>query len=139
MARRAATGCGSTTAHARAPVNPDVLRWAIDESGLSVSEVASRIQRPLAEVSAWLIGQQQPTPAQLRQVAKQVRRPSAIFYLAEPPAGAGLPANLRNAPGLGDRELGLREIRTIRWMLRVQGTLSWLTEDRGGSLIEIPS
>ena len=123
----------------RAPINPDVLRWAIDESGLSVSEVASRIKRPLAEVSAWLTGQQQPTPAQLRHVAEQVRRPSAMFYLAEPPAGAGLPANLRNAPGLGDRELGLREIRTIRWMLRVQGTLSWLAQDRGANPIEIPS
>ena len=122
----------------RAPINPAVLLWAIAESGLNVGEVASRIQRPLAEVNAWLTGEHQPTQAQLRHIAEQLRRPSAMFYLAEPPVGAGLPANLRNAPGLGDRGLSLREIRTIRWMLRVQGTLSWLAEDSGSDLIQIP-
>ena len=116
-------------AQVRTPINKNVLRWAIAESGLDLPAVAHRVRRPLDEVEGWVEGTGQPTRAQLRRLSEELRRPSAFFYLAEPPAEAGLPANLRSAPGLGSKELTLREVRSIRWMLRLQRTLAWLAKD----------
>lgn len=61
-----------------------------------------------------------------------MKRPSAIFFLPEPPRNVGIPAQLRSEPA-GGRALGPGELREIRATRRLQGLLSaWFrSSDRG--------
>lgn len=122
----------------RAPVNPEVVKWAAEDSGMTSIELAARLKRPLDEFQGWLTGESKPTQAQLRNFAEIVRRPSAIFYLAAPPRAASVPPNLRAAPGLGEHKLRPDEIRRIRWFVRLQQTLSWLVEEDGNGPVTLP-
>lgn len=123
----------------RVPVNPEVVKWAAEDSGMTSSELAARLKRPLDEFQGWQTGESQPTQAQLRNFAEIVRRPSAIFYLSTPPQAAGMPPSLRSAPGLGDHNLRPDEIRKIRWFVRLQRTLSWLAEEDDLAQVTLPT
>jgi len=63
------------------PITPDVLRWAIDESGLPVEEVSAKVG---TDVREWLNGGRRPTLGQLRTAATLLRRPLATFFLPRP-------------------------------------------------------
>lgn len=67
-------------------INPDVLRWARERSGLSVSDVARKFGKSPAAISDWETGETSPTYVQLEKLAYQVyKRPIAIFFFPEPP------------------------------------------------------
>ncbi|MDE2821932.1 MAG: ImmA/IrrE family metallo-endopeptidase [Chloroflexota bacterium] len=67
-------------------INPDVLRWARERSGLSVSDVARKFSKSPSAISAWETGETSPTYVQLEKLAYQVyKRPVAIFFFPEPP------------------------------------------------------
>ena len=131
-------------ARIKTPVEPEMVRWAIAESGYDVNERARLVDRSPEDIKAWMHGADQPTLPQLRRLAKQLSRPTALFYLAEPPRSASVATNLRKAPGLRDRRLSPREIKTIRWVSRIQKVLSWLRAEEFGdaalcSLPAVPS
>ena len=105
----------------KAPVTPTVVEWAVGESGYALSELARKLGHPKARLEAWIEGSDQPTQAQLRNFAREVRRPSALFYLPEPPETTGLPPSLRSAPGLRNRKLSPAEIAVIRRLTRCNG------------------
>lgn len=109
-----------------APINPSVLLWAIDEAGESIPGLADRLKVPTERVESWVAGDARPSVSQLRRLAKILKRPSALFYLAEPPARAALPTRLRHAPG--GRDLTPTEIGEIRWARRLQEAASWLID-----------
>ena len=113
-------------------VTPAVLEWAVGESGFELAELAQKLGHPKERLESWIEGSDQPTQAQLRNFAKQVRRPSALFYLSAPPEATSLPPSLRNAPGLHNRKLSVAEIRVVRWLTRVQQILSWLRLEQLG-------
>lgn len=117
----------------KAPVTPAVMEWAVGESGYKLAVLAQKLRYSQERLESWIKGSDQPTPAQLRAFAKEVRRPSALFYLPAPPQDMSIPTSLRNAPGLRDRELSPSEIRVIRWLKRVQAVLSWLSRERHGN------
>ena len=60
----------------RAPVNPEVVKWAAEDSGMTSIELAARLKRPLDEFQGWLTGESQPTQAQLRNFCRDC--PSSI-------------------------------------------------------------
>lgn len=66
----------------RVPVNPNLLRWARERAGYSVSSLAVRFPK----VAAWEKGEVQPTIKQLEAFAKATRTPVGFLFLAEPPA-----------------------------------------------------
>lgn len=67
-------------------INPDVLRWARERSGLSVADVARKFSKSPATISGWEAGETSPTYVQLEKLAYQVyKRPVAIFFFPEPP------------------------------------------------------
>ena len=59
-------------------INPEVLRWAISESGLTAMELSARIG---ADVEAWLTRKSKPSVSELRAVANALKRPFATFFL----------------------------------------------------------
>jgi Zn-dependent peptidase ImmA (M78 family) len=59
-------------------VNPKLLRWAIDRSGLPLEEFQPT-------VSAWLAGEKKPTYNQLESFARRAMVPFGYLFLEQPP------------------------------------------------------
>ncbi len=112
-----------------APVTPEVVKWAIDESGMSVEELAARLRVASTVVAAWANGQDKPTKGQLTQLAEKLKRPRAMFFLPGAPSGRSLPDGLRAAAGVRDRpSLGFRERLWIRRAQRLQSLVASFVE-----------
>lgn len=69
----------------RAQINHEILVWAREQAGLSIDSAASKLRVPVDRIIAWESGDLSPTIRQLRLIGKAYRRPSAFFYLSEPP------------------------------------------------------
>lgn len=117
------------------PITGSVLRWAIDESGLSNSEFAEKVRTEPDNVQAWISGQAQPTKTQFNKIVSTLKRPSAAFFLPEPPQHLNLPPPLRRSVGARSRPLDAQELREIRWARRLQQLVAHL---RANDTIDVP-
>ncbi len=114
------------------PVTPEVVAWAIDESGLSVEKIADKLNVEPAAVSAWATGPEQPTRGQLTKFAETLKRPRAMFFLPEAPTEDSLSPGLRRPagePATAQRELTFDERLQVRRARYLQEFLSTLVED----------
>lgn len=111
------------------PISASVLVWAREEAGLTEADLADRTKLPVEDIEAWEAGSALPTKGQFSKLVKELRRPSAVFFLSEPPVAAGMPTSLRSAPALAGRKLGPGEVRQIRWARRLQELMSWILRD----------
>ena len=120
-----------------APVTPEVVKWAIDESGWSVGELAERLKVEPSAVSAWANGSSKPSKGQLTKLAEKLKRPRAMFFLPEAPLSSSLPDGLRTAAGVrDDPALSFDERLLVRRARRLQKLLAGLAgqgpTDAGG-------
>ena len=120
------------------PMTPSVLRWAIDESGFSDPEFAEKIKVEPDVLADFLAGRAQPTKTQFRHVVDAVRRPSAVFFLPEVPSEATLRPPFRRAIGDSPRRLRPKELREVRWALRLQRLVAHIRELDGAMPPEFP-
>jgi len=71
------------------PINPSVFRWARETAGMSLDDVARKLDRKsitTKTVAAWERGEGSPTYAQLEELAYLIfKRPLALFFFPEPP------------------------------------------------------
>ena len=81
------------------PINPEILRWARETSGLSVEGAAKAlaITRP-GRLEALEEGKEQPSRPLLLKMAKKYRRPLLTFYLAAPPKRGDRGQDFRTLP-----------------------------------------
>ncbi len=80
-------------------IQPDVIRWARQSIGLSVSDVALRLKRPVEEIEAWEAGEACPSYPQLEKLAYQIyKRPMAVFFLPHPPEEVSPMREFRTLP-----------------------------------------
>lgn len=70
---------------AQALVNPEILSWARDRAGLSLSVLAKKMRVNEARLSAWESGEQKPTFKQARKLANKVYIPFGFLFLPKPP------------------------------------------------------
>lgn len=104
-----------------AHVSPAVLQWARETAGLTPAALAEGIGQSEERVLAWENGSDQPSMAQLRDIAAKLKRPTATFFLPRPPEGPqkrrvdfrSLPAQL-SSPGSPALEVELRLARLKR-------------------------
>jgi Zn-dependent peptidase ImmA (M78 family) len=106
------------------PVTADVLRWAIEEDGRPVPELAEALRVDVDTVDGWTRGDAQPTRGQVTKLADVLKRPRALFFMPAPPAAATLPASFRHPPG-DDHQVSSTARRWIRQARRVQHAVSW--------------
>lgn len=118
------------------PINGSVLRWAREEVGLTESALAEAVKADTSDVHAWESGESQPSKGAFSKIVEVLKRPSAVFFLPEPPIAAGLPTSLRNAPGLGAHKLDQAEVRQIRWARRLQEVVSWALRDSDEPVVD---
>ena len=82
-----------------AGVRPEVMRWARQSIGLSVSDVALRLKRPVEEIEAWEADGPYPSYPQLEKLAYQIyKRPLAVFFLPTPPEEISPAREFRTLP-----------------------------------------
>jgi Zn-dependent peptidase ImmA (M78 family) len=65
----------------RVEVRPELLRWARERAGLSLSALAQRFP----QLEAWERGEDHPTLKQLERFAKATRTPVGYLFLQKPP------------------------------------------------------
>lgn len=68
----------------RLAVEPSVLRWARETSGLDIDTAASRIGVKAERVAMWEDGSLAPTIGQIRAMADVYARPLAALFMSEP-------------------------------------------------------
>jgi Zn-dependent peptidase ImmA (M78 family)/transcriptional regulator with XRE-family HTH domain len=94
------------------PVNPDILRWARETSGLGIDDVVVKLKRKritYETVDSWEKGADSPTYIQLERLAYEIyKRPLAIFFFPEPPEEETPKQSFRTLP---QEEINLLEPR----------------------------
>lgn len=63
---------------AKISVNPELLRWAVDRSGLSLSDFSEPVRE-------WISGESQPTVRKLEKFARRAMVPLGYLFLLRPP------------------------------------------------------
>ncbi|WKZ28994.1 MAG: XRE family transcriptional regulator [Patescibacteria group bacterium] len=82
----------------KAAINPKILVWAREDFGISIEAVAKGIgQKNKKIIELWEKGEDAPSFAQLESLARFYKRPTAFFYLPEPPTPTKLPNDFRTA------------------------------------------
>jgi Zn-dependent peptidase ImmA (M78 family) len=119
------------------PVNGDVVRWAIDESGLTLEELADKVDVDAAAVQEWIEGTAQPSQGEFTRLVQALKRPSALFFAERVPVSSALPESLRSAPGKYGHSLTEEERRWVRRSLRLQKLMSFLGRQRGAA-VDLP-
>jgi Zn-dependent peptidase ImmA (M78 family) len=123
---------------ASVPINPDLLQWAIGESGYSAGELVERLKIERSMLTKWLEGDEQPSKTQFNRLVSVLGRPSSLFFLPEPPTRSEIPEEYRSAPGRTGRNLRPSELRDVRSKRRLQRMLSSLLQEEGYPGPEIP-
>lgn len=120
------------------PITGSVLAWAMQEAGFTTATLADKLKVEPDDVVAWIDETERPGKTEFAKIVDQVRRPSAIFFMAEPPIEASMPTAFRRSAGPEMRALSPGAIRELRKARRLQQVMSWLLADENGS-IDLPS
>lgn len=113
------------------PITPEVLEWAIRESGYTADEIASKAHVEGEELRAWLRDDGKPTLTQTRSLARTLRRTPSTFLLPRPPTSPQSLAQFRHAPGSYRTKATPEERRYLRETRRIQETAKWLVRELG--------
>mgnify|MGYP005816892701 CR=1 FL=1 len=120
------------------PITGSVLAWARSEAGYTVPELAARLTVSPATVASWESEEARPGLTEFGRILEAVRRPSAIFYMDQPPTGAGMPMSFRTAAGGSDRRVSPSALREIRKARRLQEAVGWVQRTSGKAEVEVP-
>lgn len=114
---------------AEVPITPDVLRWAVAESGLSVDELSGAAGVDRTALNTWLQGDARPSLADVRRLASKLHRQIAVFLLPSPPADTKPVIEFRHPIGQAGRPLNPVERRYLRRARRLQEAQVWLVRE----------
>jgi Zn-dependent peptidase ImmA (M78 family)/DNA-binding XRE family transcriptional regulator len=114
-------------------VEPKILKWARETSGLSTEIVAKKMKLDIETVHKWENGEKKPTLVQLKRLSNIYKRPLAVFFLSECPKELPLPKDYRSLPKIQPKPFSQKTLLAIRQARRLQNIaieLSKLTERR---------
>ena len=111
-------------------VNGDVLRWARLQCGnLQLKSIENKINKILD----WENAKDYPTYPQLEELANIYRKPIAIFFFPQPPAGVEFKAEFRTISDEKIETLSHKVIRLINEALVMQLNLQELVVEVNSS------
>lgn len=111
------------------PITGSVLKWAVNESGYRVEEVAERLKVDAATLRRWEKETERPGLTAFKQLAHVLKRPTALFFLPEPPRQSVRHPAFRANPGTDRRTLLPAEALSIRRAVRIQEAVAWILEE----------
>ncbi len=118
------------------PVTPSVLRWAVQEDGRPVADIADALKVGQNALDGWMSGNLLPTRGQVSDLAKVLQRPRALFFLPQPPGLGTLPASFRHPPG-ARHDVSIATRRAVRQARRLQHAVAWTAHD--SPPVDVPS
>ena len=81
------------------PINAEVLIWARTSLGISIEEVARRMNKSENDIRGWETGETSPTYPQLERLAYELyKRPIAVFFFPEVPTEDSPKTEFRTLP-----------------------------------------
>jgi Zn-dependent peptidase ImmA (M78 family) len=119
------------------PITGEVLGWAIREGGFTATSFGDRVGATADTVRAWIAESERPSKTQFNAIVHVLRRPSAMFFLPEPPTQASVPPTFRKAPG--SRNVTPHELIEIRWALGLQELAAELLIEEEREPVEFPA
>ncbi|MBI4455274.1 MAG: ImmA/IrrE family metallo-endopeptidase [Acidobacteria bacterium] len=122
----------------KVPITKDVLRWAIDESGIPLANLADKVQVSQDELQQWIEGTGVPTLSKFRRLASLLHRPTALFLLPAPPAVQRPHVQFRRPTGGQVRRPNPAELRALRQAARMQRVLAWVTHELAIGVKNLP-
>ena len=84
--------------------NPSLLEWARESMGYSLEIASQKASVNPEQLASWEAGDLAPSMAQLRTLARLYKRPSAIFYLKNPPRGWDAMRDFRRVQGATQKD-----------------------------------
>ncbi len=115
-------------------IQTSVLQWARESQGFSIDEVANRMKRDPAEITAWESGESAPTYVQLETLAYKIyKRPLAVFFLPQPPSEPDPEREFRTLPNFDLEDLRADTRYQIRFAHSLQLSLKELNEGRNSA------
>lgn len=123
----------------KVPITPEVLGWAVAESGYGPDEIARAIHVPPQAIRAWIEGTERPSLGEARALATKLRRPLAVFLLPDAPRSTSPAVEFRRLPGSDRRELNPEERNALRDAVRVQRIVSWALQESRAETVSLPA
>ena len=120
------------------PITPEVLTWAIEQSGFTREQIATKVGIDVTKLQAWEKKAEKPNLTSFKKLANVLRRPSAVLFLAEPPSTTRPSVEFRHPPTIGRNILNPTERRYLREVGRLQRVIVWILSELGESLFELP-
>jgi len=110
-----------------APINVNVLDWAVSNSGFSDSGLAAEAKLTSQRLREIRTGQVMPRTGELRKLAKALDRPIAFFFLPGPPQRTDPVISFRPPVGRSEeRPLNNQEQAALRSAMRWQKIGDWI-------------
>jgi Zn-dependent peptidase ImmA (M78 family) len=114
-----------------AGIQPAVMRWARESIGLTVEDVAQRLDKQPGDIANWEAGADAPTYVQLERLAYEIyKRPLAVFFLPEPPQEQRPQSEFRTLPSFDLNNLASDTFLHIRKAHAYQIALAELFEGK---------
>ena len=85
-------------AEALSGVNGNIIRWAREFYNMTQEEAAHAIGVDISRYVNWELGEEYPTYAKLKKISNVFRKPTAVFFLPEPPQLPQIKGDLRTLP-----------------------------------------
>lgn len=120
------------------PITGSVLSWAIAESGMTREELAGKLGVSVATIQAWEREQERPGKTEFADLAEKLRRPTATFFLPEPPPHRPVDTNFRATPGRTPRGIKPEEARWLRRADELRELLAWVRRQIGSGPLRLP-
>jgi len=109
-------------------INPGVLTWARERTGLSLPDVAHYLHKDVGDIAAWETGDAWPTYKQLEKLAEGLyHRPVALFFLPDPPEEPAAHQEFRTLPDFDVTGLSADTRFAVRLGRSYQASLRELT------------
>ncbi|HSG69938.1 MAG TPA: hypothetical protein VLA12_05955, partial [Planctomycetaceae bacterium] len=107
-------------------VKPEMIRWAIDRSGLPEEMLLEKFPK----LDKWQSGQKRPTLRQLEEFAKKTMTPFGVMFLDEPPEEELPVPDFRTMKDASIRRPSPNLIETIQSIQQRQDWIrDWLIEE----------
>jgi len=120
------------------PITPAVLTWAIEQSGYTRQQIATKLDVDISRLEAWEKDTQKPNLTFFKNLANVLKRPSAVFLLPDPPKFSAPPVEFRHPPSIGRSALNPTERRYLREVTRLQRTVAWILSELEKPPVSIP-
>lgn len=112
-------------------IQPSILIWARESLGLSIAEVAAKLDKERNVVQQWENGNSSPTLAQLEKLAYNIyKRPLAVFFLPQPPKETTPKQDFRTLPEQEIKNLSPELRLVIRRAKHNQIVLRQMNDDK---------